>query len=180
MTTTYLITATEVKALCPQINNEIDNALINNAILLMEDTLLKDALTLDMWEDILANSGTTANKYLIDTYLKNMLAYGVWQYLVVTMTYQLNSAGLRIKTTDHSQAAEASDMAFIRNYIQNFIDNTRRLMHEYIEDHPNSYPLYYTYEDGKRPHTNNFKIGRVGGGGPSITDEDCCQYWKGI
>ena len=179
MNTKLLVSVAEVKALCPMINNGIDNTLVSNAILLIEDTLLKDSLTLDMWEDILTNSGTTTNKYLIDNYIKNLVSYGVWQYLTVTMTYQLNSSGLRIKTSDHSAAAEAADISFVRSYIQNFIDNTRRLMQEYIEDHPNDYPKYYIYEDGKKPHTNNFRIGRVGGGLPTDYD-DCCQYWKGI
>ena len=91
MNTKLLVSVAEVKALCPMINNEIDNTLVSNAILLIEDTLLKDSLTLDMWEDILTNSGTTTNKYLIDNYIKNLVSYGVWQYLTVTMTYQLNS-----------------------------------------------------------------------------------------
>ena len=52
MNTKLLVSVAEVKALCPMINNEIDNTLVSNAILLIEDTLLKDSLTLDMWEDI--------------------------------------------------------------------------------------------------------------------------------
>lgn len=162
MTTTYLMTATEVKTICPAINNEIDNTLINGAILLMQDTELKFSLTQDFYEDIIANSATTTNKYLIDNYCKYIIAYSVWQYLVTTLTYQTNSAGLRIKTTDHSQAAEPTDMTFVRNYIQNFIDNVRKEMSRYIFDHQTSYPLYYSDKYGDTPVKNNFRIGRVG------------------
>lgn len=174
MFTNYLITATEVKNICPAINNEIDTTLINNAILLMQDTILKNSLTLDMWEDIMVNSGETNNKLLIDNYIKNLLSYSVWQYLAMILSYQLNSAGVRLKVSDHSTLAEAADIQYYRSYIQNFIDNTRRLMQEYIDDHPSDYPLYFIYENGKKPNVNNFKIGRVGGG-----DEYICEYWKG-
>lgn len=176
MNTTYLITASEVRTICYSVNQEIADDIINNAILLIQDTLLKDSLTYDLWVDIFANSGTTANQYLINNFLKNIIAYGVWQFLVVTLSYQLNAAGLRLKTSDHSTLAESNDMAYYRGYIQNFIDNTRRLMEEYIEDHPGDYPLYYVYEHGKKPSINNFSMGRVGGGKSNFSDE--CQYWK--
>jgi hypothetical protein len=182
MNTKYLITASEVKTICSSINNEIDDTLINNAILLMQDTTLKDSLTLDMWEDIFINSGTTANQYLINNYIKNLIAYSVWQFLVVTLSYQLNSAGVRLKISDHSQLAESSDIQYYRGYIQSFIDNVRRLMAEYIEDHQSDYPLYYIYEHGKGPSVNNFKIGRVGGVGTrnayDMYDDPNCQYWR--
>jgi len=181
MTTTYLVTATEVKALCLSINNEIDDTLVNNAILLIQDTLLKDSLTYDLWNDIFVNSATTANKYLIDNYLKNLIAYGTWQFLVVTLSYQLNSSGLRLKVSDHSQLAESTDIQYYRGYIQVFIDNTRRLMNEYIEDHQADYPLYYVYENGMKPNQNNFKIGRVGGYEEYDSRYDpACQYWRGV
>lgn len=176
MNTKLLTSVADVKAKVPFINNEIDNTLIENTIILVQNTLVRDSLTVDMYEDIIINSGTTDNKYLIDNYISFIIAYGCWQQLAVFLSLQLNSGGLRIKVTDHSQAAESVDITFYRNYIQNFIDNTRNAMHEYISDNPGKYRYFYIYEDGKKPHTNNFKFGRVGGG--NNNQDDCCNYWK--
>ena len=173
MNTIYLISSQEVKTLCPAINNEIDNGLINGAILLMQDTELKFSLTQDFYEDIIANSGTTANAYLINNYCKYIIAYSVWQYLTTTLSLQLSSSGLRIKVSDHSQAAESQDIEHVRLYIQNFIDNVRKEMSRYIYKHQSSYSKYYNDEWGDTPVKNNFRMGRVGGG----PDEEC-SYTK--
>lgn len=180
MYTNKLVTAQEVKSIFPIVNNEIDNTLVDSAILLTQDTLLKSSLTLDMWEDIMTNSGTTANTYLINNFLKNLIAYGVAANLVVMLSYQLNSSGLRLKTSDHSTLAESADITNYRTYIQGFIDNIRRVMEEYIEDNSSSYPKYFIYEDGKKPTINNFKIGRVGGADKTILpgEVEDCIYWK--
>jgi len=172
MNNIQLATATEVKTLCPAINKQVDDTLVNGAILLTQDTLIKDSLTQDLYEDVLANSGTTANSYLINNYLKNLISYGCWQYLAVSMSLQLNDAGLRIKTSDHSVAAEAVDITFYRNYIQNFIDSTRRMMDRYIDDHKADYPLFYNDKWGDTPKISNFRIGRVGGG----ADTECSGF----
>lgn len=179
--TIYLVTPTEVKTLVPSINNEIDNTLISNAILLIQNTLVRDTLTQDFYENIIAYSATTANKYLIDNFLKNLIAYGCWQYLAVSLSLQLNSAGLRIKVTDHSQAAESVDIAFYRTYIQNFIDVTRKEMDRYIFENQTLYPLYYSDKWGDTPKKSNFRIGRVGGEGyeyPKTENE--YPYWRTV
>lgn len=178
MNTKYLITATEVKTKVPFINNEIDTTLISNAILLVQNTLIKNSLTQDFYEDILTNSATTANSYLITNYIQDIIAYGVWQYLAVSLSLQLNAAGLRIKLSDHSQAAESVDIEFYRGYIQNFIDGARKEMDRYIEDHQADYPYYWSDKYGDKPRTYNFKIGCVGNSTVSYDEE--CNYKKSV
>lgn len=171
----YFTTPTEIKQNVPSINSEIDDRLINGAILLIQDTLVRESLTQDFYEDLVLNSGTTANIFLIDNYIKQLIAYGVWQYLAVSLSLPLNSAGLRIKTTDHSQAAEAIDITFYRTYIQNFIDNLRKMLYRYIYDHQLDYPLYFSDKWGDSPVKHNFRLGRVGN-----VDYDDCDYRRTI
>jgi hypothetical protein len=177
--TVKLVSVAEVKTLVPSINNEIDNTLIDNAILLIQNTLVRDSLTQDFLEDIIANSGTTDNKYLIDNYLKNLISYGVWQYLAVSLSLNLNSAGLRIKLTDHSQAAEPTDIKFYRDYIQNFIDVTRKEMSRYIFDNQTKYAKYYSDKWGDMPKKANFQMGRVGGMG-QYEEYNEFPYWRTV
>ena len=174
--TIYLISASELKTLVPAINNQVDDTLINGAILLVQNTTVKDTITQDFYEDLLINSGTTANKYLIDNYLKNLISYSVWQYLMVSLSLQLNDAGLRIKTSDHSVAAESVDIAFYRTYIQNFIDGVRKQMDRYIFLHQSDYPLYYQDKWGDVPVKNNFRFGRIGRDG-NYYDEENKYHW---
>ncbi len=162
MTTLYLTTASEVKQYVPYINNEVDSTIINATILMVQDTLVKSSLRTEFYNDIIANSGSTKNKYLIDNYIKQLISYGVWQQLAVSMSLQLNSSGLRIKESNHSIAAETADIAFYRKHIQGFIDNVRNEMAQYICDNQNDYPLYYNNSYGEPIIRNNFGIGRVG------------------
>lgn len=170
----YLVSAVEVKTICPAINLQVQDSLVQGAIILIQNTLVKDSLTQDFYESLIVNTGTTANSYLIEHYLKNLISYGVWQYLAVSMSLQLNDAGLRIKTSDHSIAAESVDITFYRNYIQNFIDGVRKQMDRYIYDHQTDYPLYFQDKWGDTPVKKNFRIGRIGGG---INCENTHPHW---
>lgn len=163
----YIVTATEVKSYCPEINSEISDVLVNRAILAVEDTILRDSCG-QAWSDELISqkSGGTysvANKYVIDNFLKQLISFGVWEYLVVTLSLQLNSSGLRIKTSDHSVQSESKDMAFYRDYIQNYMDRTRKTMKRYLDLNKTSYPLYYsnTYHDDPKKNIYDFRIGKI-------------------
>lgn len=163
----YIVTAKEVKGYCPAISDDISDSLVNSGILMVEDTILKDSCG-QAWTDeiITQKSGgtyTTANAIIVNNYLKQLISYGVWQYLTTTLSLQLNSSGLRIKSSDHSVASESVDMAFYRDFIQNYMDSIRRTMKRYIDDHKTDYPLYYnnTYHDKPSENVYNFKIGNI-------------------
>jgi hypothetical protein len=168
-----MITPSECKAIVPEINFDISDLLINNAIKMVQSTLLIDTVGQEWADELMSQTGTivsgvtsgetytTANEYIVDNYLKNILAYSVWQYLVITLSLQLNSAGLRIKTSDHSVASESKDLAFYRDFCQNYIDRTRKLMHRYIDQNKASYPLYFNNIYHDVPKVYNFKIGHI-------------------
>ena len=102
---------------------------------------------------------------IVDNYLKWILSYAVWQYLVITLSLQINAAGLRIKASDHSLAAEQKDIQYYREMIQNWIDSSRKDMFRYINLHKNDYPLYFNniYHDKPQNNQYNWRIGGVGG-----------------
>ncbi len=175
MNTIQLMTAAEVKTYAPEINNEIEDGVINNAIKLTQQSVIKASIGQEWFDQlILERSGGTysaANKVIVDNYLKWILSYATWQYLVVTLSLPLNSAGLRIKTSDHSIAAESKDIQFLRDFIQNYIDNNRKTMYRYINDNKSLYPLYFNnkYHDKPKNNQYNWKIGGVGGIGTPNT-----------
>lgn len=171
-----LITAAEVKTMVPEINNEIESGVIDNAIKLTQQSVIKPSIGQEWFDQIiLQKSGGTysaANKVIVDNYLKWILAYATWQYLVISLSLQMNAAGLRIKNSDHSIAAESKDIQYYREFIQNWIDNQRKMMYRYINDNKTLYPLYYNnkYDDHPKNNQYNWKIGGVGGiGGTNFT-----------
>lgn len=163
----YLMTEPEVKALVPQINKTVDESLIESTLLFTQDTLIKDSIGQDWYEELLLQKSggtyTAANQIIIDNYIKNILAFGVWQNLIINLSLAVNESGLRIKISDHSEAASSRDIAFMRDYIQNFIDAKRKEMYRYIKNNKSSYPKYYNDVYGDKPINNiyNFKIGGI-------------------
>ncbi len=161
-----ILSASTIKSMIPHINNEIDNDLINQITIMQQTTTLRFSMTTDFYEDMYkkftGNTMSTAYTYLKENYLDWILAFAVWQNIVLTQSYHLNSAGLRIKTTDHSTAAEFQDIDMMKNYIQTFIDNKRREMEEFIEDNQGDYPLYYQDSHGEIPVINKWRIGKAG------------------
>ena len=160
-----ILSASTIKQLIPQINNEIDNVLVDNNTVFVQMTLIRDTMTQDFYQDMYnkwtGHTMTAAYTTLKEEYIDWILALGVWQNIIITQSYQLNSAGLRLKTTDHSVAAEPQDISFMRQYIQNMIDSKRKDMQRYINDNQGNYPLYFSDKYGDTPKTKNFRIGRV-------------------
>jgi len=161
------MTSTEVKTLIPQINSTIEEVLINSTMLFTQDTLIKNSIGQQWYEEIILqiSGGTTTaeNLIIINNYLKSILAFGTWQNLIINLSLQTNDAGLRIKLSEHSQAAESKDLSFMRDYIQDFIDSKRKEMYRYIKNNQSSYTLYYNDKYGDKPINNiyDFKIGGV-------------------
>jgi len=163
----YLVTSSEVRVFCPEVNGDINDLLINRATLAVEDTILRDTLGQEWSDEIISQKSggtyTAANAYIVNNFLKLLVSLSVWQYLVMTLSLQLNSAGLRIKSSDHSIAAESKDLAFFRDFIENYMDRVRQTMKRYIDDNISLYPLWKNnkYHDKPAQNTWNFRIGKV-------------------
>ena len=162
-----MISASTIRQYVPEININISDQLINSATIMVQDTLLKDTIG-QYWFDKMyaAYTGgtmTTADLYVKNTWLDAIISYGVWKHLIITLSLQLNEAGLRIKVSDHSQAGETKDLAFMRTYIENFIDSKRQEMYRYLRDNNTQYPYYNGYKYGDNPRRNvfDFAIHRI-------------------
>jgi hypothetical protein len=79
------------------------------------------------------------------------------------LSLQLNSSGLRAKNSDHSVLVESKDIAFYRDFIQNYMDTVRHSMNRYINLNKSSYPLFYNniYHDKPEQNVYNFRIGCI-------------------
>lgn len=160
-----LITPDDVRRMCPQINQEIEDGLINDSLSLVQESVIKPTLGYDFYQELLdqrlGGTYTTDNKMLMDNYISWILSFAVWQNLVISTSYTLSAAGLRLKVSDHSVLAESKDIQYYRDYTQNFIDSTRKSMFHYMEHNKDNYITYYKSCNKGKNLTYNWKMGGV-------------------
>ena len=157
-----ILTNTDIKALCPFINNDLDEQLMNATSINVQNTLLRDTLGNKYYDSIYTqflSGGTTgftsADQIVFDNYLQYVLAWGVIRDLTIPMMYQMNSDGLRVVTSDQSEAATDNAATKVREYWQNLINERRVEMAKYLKDNMINYPLYW---HNQKKGVNEFPI----------------------
>lgn len=168
-----MLTASEVKALIPEINNNISDEYIEYNIELAQKKIMRPILGYGLYNQIVLEvsggtiSGNTADFIIYNDYLKIILALTTQQRLVSSMSYQLENNGLRIKISEVSNSTEMASQNYIKNNIQNDIDFFKSELVEYICNNRNDYPLYFNDTDARDDHynkrklTNTWKLGSI-------------------
>ena len=160
-----IVPASTIRNTCYDININISDKEINNASILVQETLLADTLTLDYYYSFTGTTtGITYNsidQYIYDTYIVYIVSYGVWKHLIYTLSYQLYPDGLRKRTSDQSDYVDKDDIDLLKSYIDNFINSKRKELRNYITDNSNMFPLYFRSKWGDRPKVHNFIIDKI-------------------
>lgn len=156
-----IISATDIKTLIPEIGYEIDNTIIDKLIERLQDMKIRPLLKSYSWyEEIMTqisgNTLTTANETIVNDYLKLILALFVQQKIIITQTYHIERAGLRIKTSEVSEVAQPEDIRFYIQTITDEIDYLKGEFFKYVNNNLTDYPLYVQDTD-IRHATNNHK-----------------------
>lgn len=148
-----LITSTQLKSLISEINNAISSDYIDYVIKIEQVKNIRQLLGYSFYNEIqnqLSGSTlSTENELIYDDYLKMLLALYCYKRLVISMSFQLENAGLRKKYSDVSEVAETSEMSYVRSMIQDDIDFYKKEMVKYICENQSSYPLYYNDTDDR-------------------------------
>lgn len=154
-----LITATQLKTLISEINDNISNDYIQFVIETQQKKEIRHLLGYSLYNDIQeqVSGGTlsTANDTIYEDYLKMILALYCYKRLLVSMTYQLENAGLRKKYSDVSEVAESSEIRYVRSEVQDDIDFYKKELIKYICENQSSYPLYYNDTDDRNNSVDN-------------------------
>lgn len=140
-----LIEAAYIKKFeCP--DQSIDDNRITPTILTAERLyirpLLGRRLYIEIGNQVVAGSLTTANEILLNQYIAPCLAKYVVMDLRPALTYQLTNKGSQEKSSDYSQPSELKT-------IQYMMDNDRmaaavfaNTLQEFLRENNSSYPLY--------------------------------------
>ena len=160
---------TLLKSLNPFINNDIDDTLLDTTSINVQNTLLRDTLGDPYYNSIYNQSlsgGTTgftsSDQYLWDHYLQYIVVWGVTRDIVFPLMYQMNSDGIRVVKSDHSDSATDKAASMNHEYWQNLINERRQEMGKHLNNHMKDYPLYWNQWGGYRP-LSQFPIHRAGG-----------------
>jgi hypothetical protein len=108
-----------------------------------------------------------------------IIALHAQRRLVMGNTYQLENAGLRIKLSDVSDAAQVQDMTYYRSAIDDDLNFLVNEMKKFLDANQSNYPKYFTRSDvrqntlseDRRDYGYGFGIGKVEG--------DCIKYGIG-
>lgn len=169
-----ILTYAELKSINPFINNDIDNDLLNTMSVNVQNTLLRDTLGYAYYDSIynqFLSGGTTgftaADQIIFDNYLQYIITWGVTRDINFPLMYQLNSDGLRVVTSSHSEAATDKAATVNQAYWQNLINERRVEMGKYIRDNSLDYPLYVN--KGRKKFINEFQVHGI--------KRNNCNWW---
>jgi hypothetical protein len=182
-----IMTAQQVKNTLPEINDNIPNELITQHVKIVQQMKIRPLLGYDYYEELeIQTSGNTsgstltaANQFILDEYLYMIISLHVQMRLVMGNTYQLENAGLRVRLSDVSDAAQIQDMTYYRTDLKNDIDFLINEMKKYIDANQSSYVTYTTRSDprentaneNRRDYNYGFSLGKV--------ENDCIKYGIG-
>lgn len=149
-----IITAADLKSLIPEISAEIDNNIISSLIERLQDMKIRPLLRSYSWyEEIMTqvsgNTLTDANEVIVINYLKLILSFFVQQKIIITQTYHIERAGLRIKTSTVSELAPPEDIRYYIQTITDEIDYLKGEFFKYVSEHEAEYPLYQNDTDDR-------------------------------
>lgn len=85
--------------------------------------------------------------YLIEKFIKKLLAFAIKFEALPDMTYNSTSQGIVENLADFTTPVNSKKLAFLRNEIYKQAQTYKRLMVEFINQEDNNYPLYIPDDD---------------------------------
>lgn len=80
--------------------------------------------------------------YLVEKYIKDLLAFAIKFEVLPDMTYNSTSQGIVENVADFTTPVNSKKLSFLRNEIYKQAQTYKRRMVEFIEQEENNYPLY--------------------------------------
>lgn len=105
------------------INNNVDAAFINSAIMTAQDIFLQPLLGSCLYEQlqnaIIAENLTADEQKLIDEYITPYLEYRVMADIQIPLNYKFRNAGIISNTDTNIQTASLDDLKYLTDYYEN-------------------------------------------------------------
>jgi hypothetical protein len=158
----YLISEEYIKSQTAILQN-VDNQFIKQHILEAQNIDVQQILGTSIYDEIIQefidfkDSGepvsaigtyiSTANKNLVDNYLKVIILYYTMYYSIYDLYNKYTNKGIVNQTSDNSTTSDINYIEKMRKDYKNKAENLVQLMIEFIITNIDDYPLFTNYTD---------------------------------
>lgn len=158
------------KSMVPSSRNVSDTQTIYYSIALSQTQQVKEIMGRDFYYDMVnsytdfIDSGITMGihyEYLMDNFLKPILAFTTYKRLINNLSFKLKEGGLRSNIETNTELAQPQDRGYIISEITRDIDTFIADMKHYIYDNRIYFPLYKGQLENDNRNDVNFGIGKV-------------------
>lgn len=145
--TVYLLSTSDLKSYSP-LNANIDDALLNNAIMEAQEVELAQILGGCLYEAIIGMvyDGTISTrpeyKKLLDDYCRKVVVYAATMRASVYIRYKLMNKGVQSQNSDNSSPVELNELQFLMNHIKNDMEFYSKRLRDYLQENKELFPEY--------------------------------------
>lgn len=148
------------------IDENVDIKLIRNSILETQDMRILPILGTALYEQlktqIQANTKTTLNNTLLDTYVKPALKYWVLLDSALILTFKVMNKSIVKRTAENTETIQTSDLDRLMDHFKIRAEMYSERITKYLIANNASYPLFYqpgNSVDTVYPKFNNYTQG---------------------
>lgn len=153
------------------LNNNVDDSLLNNAILEAQEIELQELLGTKLYRKIMdlvindeINLPENSNyKYVLDEYCTKVVIYAALHRSIPYIHYKLVNKGVTTQSSDYSQTTSIAEMEFIMDKIKNDMEFFSNRLTRYLLAHITIFPEYMSANslDDMIPNTQPYRTSMV-------------------
>lgn len=143
------------------INNNVSPLDLVPYVLQAQDIYLQNYLGTTMYwqlkEQILTNTLTNDNKYILDSYIGSALCNWALYMALPFLKYKIFNKSVLSPTSENAESITLEELKFLQDQLRGTAETYTKRMIEWMVLHPGSYPAYITPNvlDGQLPERGN-------------------------
>lgn len=161
------------------INENVDMKLLTPVIQLVQDLFIHPILGTDLYEEIISQIGSSSvsanNQTLLDNYILPCMRWYVMCKAAPGVQYQYTNIGVRVASSEKSQAADLQQLQFIMDSWENNAEEYAQRATNFLKANTDTYPKYISNGDEAddiHPKNTNYTSSLF-----LDDDEDCCNEY---
>jgi len=91
---------------------------------------------------ITAGTVTTANRYLLDNYIGNLLCNYAMYHALPFLKYKVFNKSILSPSSETAENIQLDELKFLQNEVRSVAENYTKLMQIYLQNNPNDYPAW--------------------------------------
>jgi len=148
------------------IDENVDVKLLRNSILETQEMRIRGIVGTALYDElgtqITANTKTTLNNTLLDSYIKPALKYWVLLDSALILTFKVMNKSIVKRTAENTETIQVTDLDRLMNFFKDRAEYYSERITKYLIENESSYPLFTNPGDGidtEYPKFNNYTQG---------------------